>query len=279
MALLRLQKVKKSFFGLKGEEIEVLTNIDLEVKQGEFVCLLGPSGCGKSTLLNIVAGLLLPDAGAVMVDEQPVGAGRVGMVFQEGGLFPWLTVLDNVAFGLRIKGMGKKDARAKAREYLRRVHLEEFAFIYPHQLSGGMRQRVAIARTLAMDPPFLLMDEPFSALDTRTRTLLQQELLHIWQQTRKGILFVTHSIEEALLLADRVVVLSGRPARIKQEVTLPFPRPRDLRRPPFVFWEEELKNLFGEERDGQEYSQAFYDRALSQTAVLPAARPFVGRSV
>ena len=206
-----------------------LRDIDLEVEEGEFVCLVGPSGCGKSTLLNVVAGLEAPSTGSVAVNGVPVvgAAGDRGMVFQEAALFPWLNVIANVEFPLRRLGIARSERRERAEYFLRMVHLSRFAESYVHELSGGMRQRVAIARALAMDPKILLMDEPFAALDAQTRDILHEELQHIWQETRKTILFVTHNVREAAYLADRVAIFSSHPGTIKRVLPINYPRPRD----------------------------------------------------
>jgi NitT/TauT family transport system ATP-binding protein len=206
-----------------------LARVDLDVRDGEFVCQLGPSGCGKTTLLNAIAGFVEPSAGVIEVDGRRVeapGPDR-GVVFQEYALFPWLTVLDNVAYGLREQGMDRREREEIARRYVAQVGLEGFADRRPHELSGGMRQRVALARVLAIRPHILLMDEPFGALDEQTRFLLQEALLRIWERERKTVIFVTHSIEEAVFLSDRVVVMTARPGRVKEIVSVDLPRPRE----------------------------------------------------
>jgi NitT/TauT family transport system ATP-binding protein len=212
-----------------GEKLPVLENFSLSVADLEFLVLLGPSGCGKSTLLRVIDGIETCDAGQVILDGKDVtgttGAGR-GMVFQSFELFPWRTVLGNVAFGLEVAGVDSKERTDIARDYIDLVGLSGFENSYPHELSGGMQQRVGIARALAIDPAVLLMDEPYGALDVQTRELLQDELLNIWERRRKTVIFVTHSIEEALYLADRIVVMSPRPARIEQVIQVPFARPR-----------------------------------------------------
>jgi NitT/TauT family transport system ATP-binding protein len=212
-------------------ELVVLDGISFHVNEGEFVTIIGPSGCGKSTLLNIVAGMESYNGGSVTVmGERPSSPREEAIIiFQEDSLFPWLTVVENVAFGLRNKGLGKAERLRVANEYVGMVQLGEFANSYIHQLSGGMKQRVAIARGLAMDPKILLMDEPFGALDSRTREILQQQIQQIHEETGKTILFVTHDVREAVSLGDRVLLLSKRPAHIKREyaVNLPRPRPAD----------------------------------------------------
>jgi NitT/TauT family transport system ATP-binding protein len=200
---------------------QALSQVSLKIAPGEFVSLLGPSGCGKSTLLALLAGLDAPSTGTVTLPGTP------GVVFQEAALFPWLTVRDNVAFGLRMKGIARRERRERADRALRLVHLSRFADAYAHQLSGGMRQRAAIARALVLDPEVLLMDEPFGALDAQTRALLQAELLAVWESTRKTVVFVTHSLDEALTLSDRIVLLSARPGRVIGDFPVDAPRPRD----------------------------------------------------
>ncbi len=219
--------------GMRFGGIVALERIDLDVAKGEFVCLLGPSGCGKSTLLNAIAGFTQPTSGEILafgkrvVEPQPERA----MVFQEYALFPWMTVRENVAFGLRIRG--DREARAKADALLDKLALRGFGDRFPKDLSGGMRQRVALARCLALDAPMLLMDEPFGALDALTRRSMQDELLRIWTELQQTIVFVTHGIEESLLLADRVVVMTYRPGTVKKIVTVALPRPRDEATPEF----------------------------------------------
>ena len=233
-----------------GQEVHALKAIDLEVPRGEFVCLLGPSGCGKSTLLNAVAGFSLPTSGAITVDGATIlepGPDR-GMVFQEYALFPWMTVEQNIAFGLQIKRTDKAALQAKVDELLVLLNLQDFRKRHPKDLSGGMRQRVAIARVLAIDSPIMLMDEPFGALDALTRRNLQDELLRLWTELKKTILFVTHSIEEALYLADRTVVMTYRPGTIKRDLVIDLPRPRDVASPAFNALKKELSQLLMEEQ-------------------------------
>ena len=207
-----------------------LEHIDLRIAPSEFVCIVGPSGCGKSTLLRILAGLTAPSGGTIKVDA-PNWAVENAMVFQESGLFPWMSVEANVGFGLMTRGVGAREAAARVEAALRLVGLTRFRQHYPHQLSGGMRQRSAIARAFVTDPAMLLMDEPLAALDAQNRVILQAELVRIWEQTRKTVIYVTHSIEEALLLGDRTVVMTAQPGRIKQIIDVPFPHPRDLIKP------------------------------------------------
>lgn len=215
-------------FETRRHDTLALSDIDLAVRPGEFLCLLGPSGCGKSTLLNIIAGFDKPSAGEMFVGGRLVtGPGRDRIVvFQEAALFPWLNVRSNVEFGLKLAGVAKAERRDRAGHYLKLVGLERFAKAYVHELSGGMKQRVQLARSLAVDPEILLMDEPFAALDAQTRDVLQEELQDIWQRTGKTIIFVTHNVREAVLLADRVIVMSPSPGRIKREITIALDHPR-----------------------------------------------------
>ncbi len=227
---LTIRAVSKTFASKRGA-VQALDGIDLDVEEGEFVCLLGPSGCGKSTLLSLVAGLDVPDSGEILSDGRPVsGPGRDRMVmFQEAALFPWRTALGNVLFGLELKpGLSKASRREVAQYYLHLVGLERFAGAAIHELSGGMRQRVALARALAPNPRVLLMDEPFAALDAMTREKLYGDVQEIWSKRKKTILFVTHNVREACVLADRVVVMSPHPGRIVACFDVKLPRPRDI---------------------------------------------------
>lgn len=205
-----------------------LDGINLKVEEGDFVCIVGPSGCGKSTFLNIIAGLEKPDDGEILLNGKPIstpGPDRT-MVFQEGALFPWLTVIDNIEFGLKIAGIPKNQRREISKRYLDMMQLTKFADSYTYQLSTGMKQRVAIARALAMDPEILLMDEPFAALDSQTRDLLLVELQLIWERTKKTIIFVTHNISESVILGNRVIIFKNRPSKIKNEIVIDYRRPR-----------------------------------------------------
>ena len=222
-----VDNVTKHFFS-SHNSVYTLEEISTEFAEGEFVCVLGPSGCGKSTLLNIIAGLETATTGSVMLNGKTVtgpGPDR-GVMFQESALFPWLTVIENVEFGMKMAGVAKQTRREKALKYLKMVHLTRFQHSYIHELSGGMKQRVALARVLTLDSEVLLMDEPFAALDSQTKTILQQELQEIWWETKKTIIFVTHNVEEAVLLADRVIVISANPGSIKKEFKIELARPR-----------------------------------------------------
>jgi NitT/TauT family transport system ATP-binding protein len=221
--------VSKTYTDRRGRAVEALHDVSLTVGDGEFVTVLGPSGCGKSTLLHVVAGLTPPTRGRVVFEAVPERTAMAAVVFQDHALFPWRTVLGNVAFGPEVRGVGAAEREARARGLLELVGLQGFEERYPRELSGGMRQRVAIARALAVEPALLLMDEPFSALDAQSRALMQLELLALWERTRKSILYVTHQIQEAVLLGDRVVVMTRRPGRVLTERRVPLPRPRDER--------------------------------------------------
>jgi NitT/TauT family transport system ATP-binding protein len=226
---LQLKSVSKTFYS-RNLEVTALEDISFEVAEGEFLCIIGPSGCGKSTLLNIIAGLEKPDRGEVLIDGQIInrpGPDRVVM-FQDDALFPWLNVLDNIEFGMKMKNTPKDKRRALALEFLRMVHLSTFKHSFVHELSGGMKQRVALARALAINPRLLLMDEPFGSLDAQTREILQADLQEIWALTEKTIIFITHNVREAVCLGDRVLVCSARPGRIKKEIKIELPRPRKL---------------------------------------------------
>lgn len=228
MALV-LDSISKSFSLADGSTVDALSGISLAVADSEFVSVLGPSGCGKTTLLRIVAGLETPTSGTITLNGERIAgpSPRMAMIFQEYSLYPWRTVIDNIGFGLEIRGMTREERKKRAIEYLDLVGLRDFAGRFPYELSGGMRQRVAVARALAIDPAILLMDEPFGALDAQTRNKLQRELLDIWEKTRKTVLFVTHSVDEAVYLSDRIVVLTPRPGRIREIVPIGLPRPRE----------------------------------------------------
>ena len=228
----KIDHVEKIYDGRKGKMI-ALNGVDLDIMENEFICVVGPSGCGKSTLLNIIAGLLEPTSGAVYVNGKKVeGTGTErGVVFQQYALFPWLTVMKNVMFGLKLKGMSDEEEKKIAMKYIKMVELEDFVDSYPKELSGGMKKRVAIARAYAVQPEVLLMDEPFGALDAQTRTQLQSELIRTWQEEKKTCFFITHDVEEAIILATKVIVMSARPGRIKTiiDIDLPYPRTQEMK--------------------------------------------------
>ena len=229
MSDVSIRDLGKAFPKDDGTVTQALADVNLDIQDQEFICMVGPSGCGKTTLLRIIAGLETPTAGEVTVDGNAVIGPdpKRGMVFQEYSLFPWRRVIDNVAFGLEMKGVGKEERRKTADHYIDMVGLSQFRNAYPFELSGGMRQRVAIARALANDPDVLLMDEPFGALDAQTRNRMQRELLSLWAGTKQTIIFVTHSVDEAVYLADRIVVLSQRPGTVREIIPIPWSRPRD----------------------------------------------------
>jgi len=225
-----MRSISKRF---QNTTLSAVENVTLECRPGEFVVVVGPSGCGKTTILNLAGGMILPDKGAIDLDGHPVkepGPDRA-MVFQEHGLFPWMNAAQNIGFGLRMAGMPKSERRDRIEAALKMVHLSHSGRKLPHELSGGMKQRVAIARALVMDPAVLLMDEPFAALDAQTRTLLHQQLQELWIETHKTILFVTHSVGEAVRLADRIIVLHSHPGRIRREVKVDLPHPRNFDSP------------------------------------------------
>lgn len=224
---LKIDNVYKEYQGRSGKTI-ALNGVNLEIKENEFICVVGPSGCGKSTLLNIIAGLLEPTSGTVTLDGKVIEGTGVerGVVFQQYALFPWRTVLKNVMFPLEMKKVPKEEAEAIARKYIKSVGLEGFEKSYPKELSGGMKQRVAIARAYAANPEVLLLDEPFGALDAQTRVQLQTELLETWEKEKKTCFFITHDVDEAIILAQRVIIMSARPGRIKKIVDIDIPYPR-----------------------------------------------------
>jgi NitT/TauT family transport system ATP-binding protein len=250
MDYISISNLCKTFEGSE-RSVPALQEINMSLSKGEFVCLLGPSGCGKSTLLNAIAGFIQPSSGTIVVDGQPVrepGPDR-GVVFQEYAIFPWMTVVRNIAFGLEIKGAATAYIRERVDALLDTLGLSEFRDRFPKDLSGGMRQRVAIARLLAIDSPIMLMDEPFGALDALTRRTLQDELLRIWRESGKTILFVTHSIEESLYLSSRIVVMTYRPGTIKRNQIVNMPHPRDPTGVEFNELKRELGHLVMEEQE------------------------------
>lgn len=225
--MLKLNNISKTYYH-KKHKIEIIKNLNFSVKNGEFIAIVGPSGCGKTTLLKIIAGLIKPSSGQIILDNRKIlkpGRDR-GMVFQQFTLFPWLTVKENISFGLDLRKIKPQDKNEIINHYLHLTDLKDFAGFYPKNLSGGMQQRAAIARTLANDPKIILMDEPFSALDSQTKENLQKQLEYLWSKSKKTIIFVTHDLEEALFLAGRIFILTGRPARLKTTMIVDLPRPR-----------------------------------------------------
>jgi len=215
-------------FALRGRGLVALDDVNLAVRDREFCCIVGPSGCGKSTLLRILAGLERQTSGELHLEVRDPAKPLTAMVFQEQSIFPWMTVEDNVGYGLAMRGVHPSVRRGVVSHYLEKVGLVHFARAYPYQLSGGMKQRASVARAFATDPEILLMDEPFASVDEQTRALLQEELLRVWESDRKTVVYITHSIDEALVLGDRVVVMSARPGHVKAEIDVPLPRPRSV---------------------------------------------------
>lgn len=245
---IEVQGVSK-IFKSKHKETHTLENVDLNIKNGEFICLLGPSGCGKSTLLNIIAGLVPHSEGKVFSNGKEIDSVGVdrAMLFQESALFPWLRVIDNVEYGMKIEKVPKEERKKRAREYLKMVHLAKFENSFIHELSGGMKQRVALARALSLDSEVLLMDEPFSALDAQTKDILRNELQNIWIKTKKTIIFVTHDVNEAVFLADRVLVMSANPGKIIKDFKIQLARPRDNENIDLAYTSREILKVLKEE--------------------------------
>ncbi|MBU3177688.1 ABC transporter ATP-binding protein [Clostridium estertheticum] len=253
-----VKDVSKEFIS-KHKKTSTLENFNLEITKGDFVCILGPSGCGKSTLLNILAGLEKATKGVVLLNGNEItgpGPDRTVM-FQEAALFPWLKVIDNVEFGMKMAGMPKEDRYKKAIHYLKMVHLSKFQDSYVYELSGGMKQRVALARALSLDSEILLMDEPFAALDSQTKMMLQQELQRIWVNTKKTIIFITHNAEEAVYLANRVVVMAANPGRIKKEFKIELARPREMESCDIAYYTSKIMKALKEEVE--KVAKAEYD--------------------
>ncbi len=248
MGKLEIRDLNQSFVKDDGSRLVVLEHIAFDVKDKEFVCILGSSGCGKTTLLRMIAGLDTAESGSILLDGEEIRgtSPKVGMVFQEYSLFPWRTVIDNIAFGLEMQGMAKDERYRVAEHYLNLVSLTQFRDSYPSELSGGMRQRVAVARALALDPVLLLMDEPFGALDAQTRNMLQKELLEIQEATKKTIVFITHSVDEAVYLSDRIIVLTPRPGRVCRIFPVELPRPRDRTAVEFAQVRREVLDLINQ---------------------------------
>lgn len=264
-----IKGVNKKFIS-KHKETYTLDNIDLTFKKGEFICLLGPSGCGKSTLLNIIAGLETPSEGKIYLNDKEINGVGVdrAVMFQESALFPWLKVIDNVEFGMKIAGVPKKERRAKALHYLKMVHLAKFQNSFIHELSGGMRQRVALARALTLDSEVLLMDEPFAALDSQTKNILQTELQKVWLATKKTIIFVTHNVEEAVLLGDRVIVMSTNPGKVKKEFKIELGRPRNIENIDLAYITSQVMKELKEEVEKVAKSEYDSDWSIEKNNVL-----------
>ena len=275
-----LRHVHKSF-KQKGQRVQALGDVNFTIEDGEFICVIGPSGCGKSTLISLIAGLEFPDSGEVYVDSKIVEGptpDRI-VVFQEAALFPWLTVLDNVAFGLKIAGVPESERRQKALEAIKLVHLARFVNAHPHELSGGMKQRAAIARALVMDPKILLMDEPFAALDAQTRAMLQAELQDICQKTGKTVLFVTHNVREATFLADRVLEISARPGTIKNEYPIHIARPRREQDPALLAIQAKIMESLKLEIEKVAQEELDVDYHVSRSGALTPVEKNVGSNI
>ncbi|MGG1554947.1 ABC transporter ATP-binding protein [Paenibacillus ferrarius] len=279
--MITINNVNKTFSQRKGVSYSALDNVSLTIGQGEFVSIVGPSGCGKSTLLNLIAGFDKATAGTIAVNGREVsapGSDRI-VVFQEHGLFPWLTVLDNVAFGLKQKGVAKKERHALALEQIKSVHLTKFAGHYPYELSGGMKQRVAIARALVMEPEILLMDEPFAALDEQTRLILHKDLEDIWLRTGKTILFITHNIREAVLLSDRVIVMATQPGRIKREFTVQAARPHQSSDPLLHALEDRIMEALSDELEKVVREELGHEYRLKTNPISGSAADHLGSGI
>ena len=275
-----LKRIHKSF-QQKGQRVQALHDVNFTIEEGEFICVIGPSGCGKSTLISLIAGLEFPDTGEVFVDSKIVeGPSRDRLVvFQEAALFPWLTVLENVEFGLKIAGVSEKERRARSLEGIKMVHLSRFVNAHPHELSGGMKQRAAIARALVMDPKILLMDEPFAALDAQTRQMLMEELQDIWQKTRKTIFFVTHNVREAAFLSDRVFEITARPGTIKKEYPIRIPRPRKEQDTHLLAVQTKIMSSLKDEIEKVAKTELDTDYKVSKTGVLTPVDRNVGSNI
>lgn len=274
---LKIENVGKEFI-TKHNKTHTLENINLELEAGEFICILGPSGCGKSTLLNIIAGLEKASVGKVVLNGREIdgpGPDRAVM-FQESALFPWLKVIDNVEFGMKMAGIPKEQRRDKALRFLKMVHLTKFQNAYVHELSGGMKQRVALARALTLDSQVLLMDEPFAALDSQTKNILQLELQQIWWETQKTIVFVTHNVEEAVLLANKVIVMSANPGRVKKVFNVQLARPRQPESLDLAYIVADIVRELKEEVEKVAKAEYDNDWSLQKDTVLPGTSDNMG---
>ena len=275
-----LKRVHKSF-QQKGQRVQALRDINFSIEEGEFICVIGPSGCGKSSLISLIAGLEFPDSGEVYVDSKIVDGPSKDrlVVFQEAALFPWLTVKDNVEFGLKLQNVPKEERRERTFQALKMVHLTRFLNAYPHELSGGMKQRASIARALVMDPKILLMDEPFAALDAQTRQMLQEELQTIWQKTKKTIFFVTHNVREATFLSDRVFEISARPGTIKKEYPVRVPRPRNEQDPHLLMLQAKIMNSLKDEIEKVAKEQLDRDYGMEKAKDLVPTERNLGSNI
>lgn len=242
-----VQNVSKTYLTKSGNKIEALNAVSFDAFEQELLCVIGPNGCGKTTLLHIIAGLEMPSSGKVLIDDEKAKSGKAGLIFQEFSLFPWRRVINNVKFGLEISKVQDDESQKIAEKYIDLVGLSEFKHVYPHELSEGMKQKVAIARALAVNPSVLLLDEPFAFLDAQTRNFMQDELFRIWEHEKKTAIFVTHNVDEAVYLADRIVVLTARPGKVKTIYDTKLARPRKRTSQPFVKKREEILKLLEEE--------------------------------
>ena len=274
------KRVHKSF-EQKDQRVQALHDINFTIEDGEFICVIGPSGCGKSTLISLIAGLEFPDSGQVFVDNKIIDGPSKDrlVVFQEAALFPWLTVLSNVEFGLKIAGVPANERRERALDAIKMVHLSRFVNAHPHQLSGGMKQRATIARALVMNPKILLMDEPFAALDAQTRQMLQEELQDIWQKTKKTVLFVTHNVREATFLSDRVFEITARPGTIKKEYPIHIPRPRREQDPHLLTIQTKIMGSLKDEIEKVAKEELDTDYQVSKSGVLTPVDRNVGSNI
>ncbi len=274
------KRVHKSFVQ-KGQRVQALSDVNFTIEEGEFTCVLGPSGCGKSTLISLIAGMEFPESGEVFVESRKVeGPSKdIIMVFQDAALFPWLSVLDNVEFGLKIAGVDAAKRRERALEAIKMVHLSRFVNAHPHELSGGMRQRAAIARALVMDPKILLMDEPFAALDAQTREMLQAELQEIQQRTKKTVLFVTHNVREATFLADRVLEMSARPGTVKHVYPITLPRPRREQDPALLAIQTRIMSSLKDEIEKVARQELDTDYQISKSGAVTAVDRNIGSNI
>lgn len=280
MSILKIKNINKTFI-TKHKTVQTLKNINLEIEAGEFVCIVGSSGCGKTTILNIIAGLEKATSGSIFLNDKEIfspGIDRT-VLFQEHALFPWLRVIDNVEFGMKMLGISKKDRREKALKYLYMVKLRGFENSFIHELSGGMRQRVALARALAVDSDILLMDEPFSALDNQTKNILLDELHNIWLKTKKTIIFVTHNVDEAVYLADKVVVMNSSPGMIKKVINNNIEEPRNKISPEYIAVVDEIINEMSEETKKAEEEDCEYGKNIKKNSFLSNIASYLGSNI
>lgn len=280
MSILKINNINKTFIS-QNKTVQTLKDINIEIEAGEFVCIVGSSGCGKTTILNIIAGLEKATSGSIFLNDKEIfspGIDRT-VLFQEHALFPWLRVIDNVEFGMKMLGISKKDRREKALKYLDMVKLRGFENSFIHELSGGMRQRVALARALAVDSDILLMDEPFSALDNQTKNILLDELHNIWLKTKKTIIFVTHNVDEAVYLADKVVVMNSSPGMIKKVINNNIEEPRNKISPEYIAVVDEIINEMSEETKKAEEEDCEYGKNIKKNSFLSNIATYLGSNI